>query len=156
MIRLFIPFILFFFGLVISAYSYITYADFASYGAAFYPTIIGILVAVFSVIDFLMEVNMRKEYVFQSINIRRELLAVSFVFVSIVFYVLCSDILGFIITTSLILILMTIPLIKTHKFSTALFLILVSVGIYLLFAQVLQVSLPQGILLEEGVKSWIF
>ena len=64
------------------------------------------------------------------------------------FYIGVSDYLGFVITTSLILIFMTLPFIKKHKILTALFLFILSIGIYLLFAKVLLVGLPAGALFE--------
>lgn len=148
MVRLLTPFILFIFGLIISIYSYLTYADFDTYGAAFYPTIIGGLVSSFSLIDFLMELNMRKSYVFRSFNFYRELLAMIVVAGGVLFYILLSDILGFILTVSLILIMMSVSLVKKNKILTAIFLVFVAMAIYLLFAKVLQVSLPAGILFE--------
>jgi putative tricarboxylic transport membrane protein len=148
MVRLLTPFILFIFGLIISIYSYITYADFDSYGAAFYPTIIGGLVSSFSLVDFFMELKMKKAYVFQSFNFYRELMAVIFVLGAILFYILFSDVLGFILTVSFILIAMSAPLVKKNKVLTAIFLVFVAIAIYLLFAKILQVSLPAGVLFE--------
>ncbi|TNG89287.1 tripartite tricarboxylate transporter TctB family protein, partial [Pasteurellaceae bacterium USgator41] len=125
-----------------------TYGDFDSYGAAYYPTIIGALVSVFSFVDFIMELKMKKTYVFQSFNFSREIIAVCFVAIAILFYIFLADVLGFVITTSLILIFMAIPLVKKQKVFTALFLIVVATLIYLLFAKVLQVSLPVGLFFE--------
>ena len=129
MVRLLTPFILFIFGLIISIYSYITYADFDSYGAAFYPTIIGGLVSSFSLVDFFMELKMKKAYVFQSFNFYRELMAVIFVLGAILFYILFSDVLGFILTVSFILIAMSAPLVKKNKVLTAIFLVFVAIAI---------------------------
>ncbi|KAE9528386.1 tripartite tricarboxylate transporter TctB family protein [Testudinibacter aquarius] len=148
MIRLFIPIVLLIFGLIISIYSYSTYGDFDSYGAAYYPTIIGALVSVFSFVDFIMELKMKKTYVFQSFNFSREIIAVCFVVIAVLFYIFLADVLGFVITTSLILIFMAVPLVKKQKVFTALFLIVVATLIYLLFAKVLQVSLPVGLFFE--------
>lgn len=148
MIRLLTPAVLLIFGLIISIYSYSTYADFDTYGAAYYPTIIGALVSIFSFIDFIMELKMKKTYVFQSFNLSREVLAVCFVAAAILLYIFLADVLGFVLTTSLIIIFMAIPLVKKQKILTALFLIVVAVLIYLLFAKVLQVSLPVGLFFE--------
>lgn len=89
-----------------------------------------------------MELKMRKNYVFQSFNIRREIQSVGLVFCVILFYILLAGVLGFITTASLILLIMTLPLIKTNRISTALLLIFFVIGIYLLFYKVLQVPLP--------------
>ncbi|PJG85729.1 tripartite tricarboxylate transporter TctB family protein [Conservatibacter flavescens] len=148
MVRLFTPLILCIFGLFIASYSYITYADFSAYGAAFYPTIIGCLVALFSLMDFVMELKIRHAYVVQSINLNHQLKAVGFVCFAIVFYIVFSERIGFILTTGLILILMALPWVKKNKILTALFLMLVSAAIYGVFAQVLQVALPTGALFE--------
>lgn len=89
-----------------------------------------------------MELKMRKNYVFQSFNISREIQSVGLVFCVILFYILLADVFGFITTASLILLIMTLPLIKTNRISTALLLIFFVIGIYLLFYKVLQVPLP--------------
>lgn len=148
MVRLITPFILCIFGLIISVYSYNTYTDFASYGAAFYPTIIGTLVSFFALIDFIIEVKMKDKYVFSRFNLSQDGSIILFVCGIVFFYILCSDYIGFILTTSIMLIVLTLPFLKTGKILTALFLIILSVGIYYLFARVLLVSLPDGLLFE--------
>lgn len=148
MVRLITPFILCIFGLIISVYSYNTYTDFASYGAAFYPTIIGTLVSFFALIDFIIEVKMKDKYVFSRFNLSQDGSIILFVCGIVFFYILCSDYIGFILTTSIMLIVLTLPFLKTGKILTALFLIILSVGIYYLFARVLLVSLPDGLLFQ--------
>jgi hypothetical protein len=148
MVRLITPFILCLFGIVVSVYSYITYADFTSYGAAFYPTVIGAFVSIFSLIDLGMEIKMKSKYVFQSFNLSQDCKIILLIIGVIFFYIFCVEYLGFIITVSIILITLTLPLLKTGKILTALFLIILSVGIYYLFARVLLVNLPSGIWFE--------
>lgn len=148
MFRLVTPLILFLFGLLIAIYSYQTYGDFAEYGAAFYPTIIGILVAFFGLVDFIMELRIKGKYVFQNFDLVQDGKIILLMIGIVGFYIGVSDYLGFVITTSLILIFMTLPFIKKHKILTALFLFILSIGIYLLFAKVLLVGLPAGALFE--------
>lgn len=146
MLRLLTPLFIFILGLTISLYSYYTYADFSSYGAAFFPTIIGIFVSFFSIIDFLMELKIRNKYIFQSFNFKRDILSTLLIITLIFSYLIVSEYIGFILTCSLILIILTIPLLKTKKLITTIFLIILSIAIYILFAKVLLVSLPTGIL----------
>ncbi|KGQ49109.1 tripartite tricarboxylate transporter TctB family protein [Gallibacterium anatis] len=146
MLRLLTPLFIFILGLTISLYSYYTYADFSSYGAAFFPTIIGIFVSFFSIIDFLMELKIRNKYIFQSFNFKRDILSTLLIITLIFSYLIVSEYIGFILTCSLILITLTIPLLKTKKLITTIFLIILSISIYILFAKVLLVSLPTGIL----------
>lgn len=148
MFRLATPLILFLFGLLIAVYSYRAYGDFAEYGAAFYPTVIGSLVAFFGLVDFVMEVKIKGKYVFQNFDWVQDGKIMLLMIGVVVFYIGASDYLGFVITTSLILIVMTLPLIKKHKMLTALFLFILSIGIYFLFAGVLLVGLPRGVLFE--------
>jgi len=138
------PFILCIFGLVISIYSYSTYGDFNSYGAAFYPTVIGGLVFFFSLVDFVMEIKMKEQYIFQRFNLLRDGKTILLMCGLVFFYIFCVEYLGFILTASIILIVWTLPLLKTGKILTALFLIILSVGIYYLFAHILLVNLPSS------------
>lgn len=148
MIRLITPFILVLFGLVVSVYSYTAYGDFSEYGAAFYPTIVGGLVSLFALIDFGMEMRMKGKAVVQSFSLSRDGKVILLMTGVVFFYLFCVEYLGFILTVSIILIALTLPLLKTGKISTALFLVLLSVGIYYLFARVLLVSLPGGVWFE--------
>ncbi|HBO38820.1 MAG TPA: hypothetical protein DD638_09175 [Pasteurellaceae bacterium] len=148
MFRLLTPLFIFSFGLIVSVYSYITYADFSTYGAAFYPTIIGGAVAFFALLDFVMELKLRNKYVVQIINVKQDIKIIGIMVATVLFYIASVDYLGFILTTSLILLCLTLPLLKKQRIMTAVFLIILAVGIYLLFAKVLQVSLPSGILFE--------
>ena len=148
MFRLLTPLFIFSFGLIIAVYSYITYADFDSYGAAFYPTIVGGLVALFALIDFMMELNLRKKHAFQIINVIQDIKIIILIIGVVLFYIVAIDYLGFILTTALILIGLAVPLLKKHRITTSVFLILLATGIYLLFAKVLLVPLPNGILFE--------
>lgn len=148
MIRLITPFILILFGLAVSVYSYTAYGDFADYGAAFYPTVIGGLVSFFALIDFGMEMRMKGKAVVQSFSLSRDGKVILLMAGVVFFYLFCVEYLGFILTVSIILIALTLPLLKTGKISTALFLVLLAVGIYYLFARVLLVSLPGGVWFE--------
>ncbi len=148
MVRLITPLLLLVFGITISFYSYQTYGDFNEYGAAFYPTIIGGLVAVFGFVDFVMEMKIKGKYVFQHFNSVQDSKALLLIVAVVLFYLFVSEIAGFVITTATVLLALTLPLIKSRKIFTALFLIALSYGIYLLFAQVLMVSLPSGTLLD--------
>ena len=148
MFRLLTPLFIFSFGLIIAVYSYITYADFDAYGAAFYPTIVGGLVALFALIDFMMEFKLRKQSVFQIVNAIQDIKIIVLIVSVVLFYIIALDYLGFILTTALILITLAIPLLKKHRITTSVFLILLAIGIYLLFAKVLLVPLPNGILFE--------
>lgn len=148
MIRLFTPIVLFIFGLIVSIYSYQTYGDFSEYGAAFYPTVIGAIVAIFGLIDFGMEVKIKGKYVFQNFDLIQDGKIILLMTAVVGFYIFTVDYLGFILTTSLILIALTLPLLGKHKILTALFLVVLAVGIYLLFAKVLLVGLPNGIFFE--------
>lgn len=148
MIRLITPFILFLFGLCVSIYSYQTYGDFAQYGAAFYPTVIGVLVVFFSLIDFIMELKLKGKYVFQHFDLIQDGKAILLIIAVVSFYIFMTDYLGFVLTTFLILTTLTLPLLKTRKLLTVLFLFALSIGIYFLFAKILLVGLPIGILFE--------
>ena len=148
MFRLLTPLFIFSFGLIIAVYSYITYADFDSYGAAFYPTIVGGLVALFALIDFLMEFKLRKNHIVDIISAIQDIKIIGLMAGVVLLYTIAIDYLGFILTTALILIGLAVPLLKKHRITTSVFLILLAVGIYLLFAKVLLVPLPNGILFE--------
>ncbi len=148
MFRLLTPLFIFSFGLIISFYSYVTYADFDTYGAAFYPTVVGALVALFALLDFVMEFKLRKKYVFQIFNVAQDVKIIGIMIGTVLFYVITIDYLGFILTTSLILVALTLPLIKKQRLITTIFLVLLAIGIYLLFAKVLLVPLPDGLLFE--------
>ncbi|MGY6773040.1 tripartite tricarboxylate transporter TctB family protein [Gallibacterium sp. ZY190522] len=146
MLRLLTPLFIFILGLTISLYSYYTYADFSNYGAAFFPTIVGFLLSSFSIIDFLIELNIKNKYIFQSFNIKNDIMSILLTTSLIITYIFISKYIGFILTCSLILISFTIPLLKQKKLITAIFLIILSIAIYILFGKVLLVSLPTGIL----------
>ncbi|AAU36887.1 MULTISPECIES: tripartite tricarboxylate transporter TctB family protein [Basfia] len=148
MFRLITPIALFFFGLFVSIYSYQSYGDFAEYGAAFYPTAVGVLVSFFSLVDFIMELRIKDKYVFQHFDFFQDGKIILLIIAIISFYIFVADYLGFIITTSLILIFLTLPFLEKYKLLTALLLIILSIGIYLLFARVLLVGLPSGIIFE--------
>lgn len=146
MLRLLTPILIFLLGLSISIYSYITYSDFNSYGAAFFPTIIGILLSLFSIIDFFMELKLKNKYVFQSINLKRNTIGICIVSFSILSYIVFSHFIGFVLTVSLILNFLIIPLLDKNKTIVSIFLIALSLGIYSVFSKILLVSLPSGIL----------
>lgn len=148
MIRILTPLLILTISLIISIYSYYTYGDFTSYGAAFYPTIIGGILCIFSLIDFFMELNLKKKYIFKKIDIKKDIFSGSLIIITIIFYIIASNFLGFILTTSIILISLTIPFIKNRKVITTIFLIFLSFAIYFLFAKILLVSLPNGIFFE--------
>ncbi|MDD0824066.1 tripartite tricarboxylate transporter TctB family protein [Mannheimia sp. AT1] len=146
MIRFITPVLLCIFGSIIAIYSYTTYGDFDSYGAAFFPTIIGVCVVVFSLLDLIIEISIRNKYVFQNFNIKQDvkvILAISF---SVLFYIFASDFIGFVATTSLILLGLTLPFVNKNRLILTIFLIILSILIYLLFAKVLLVPLPDGTL----------
>ena len=146
MFRLIAPLFISLFGIIVSIYSYITYQDFSSYGAAFYPTVIGVLVALFAIIDFCMERNIRHKYIFQVFDIKRDIKYSLMISLIVLFYILVIDYLGFIVTTSIILLSLTLPYIKEKRMLIGSFLIIISTGIYFLFAKVLLVPLSSGIL----------
>lgn len=148
MIRLFTPAFLFVFGLIVSIYSYQTYGDFHDFGAAFYPTIIGGLVSLFGLIDFGMELKIKGKYIFQSFDLKQDGKIILLLTLTILFYLIAVEYLGFILTTAIILIALTLPFLKSHRLSTALFLFVLAIGIYFLFAKVLMVPLASGVLFE--------
>lgn len=145
MIRFITPIILILFGLIISIYSYCTYGDFHSYGAAFFPTIIGGCVAAFAMLDLIIEISIRNKYVFQNINFKKDLKVIFGISLVILFYIFLSDLLGFVVTTSILLMGLTLPFVKKNRLILAIFLIILSILINLLFAKVLLVPLPEGI-----------
>ena len=146
MFRLFTPIILSVFGLWIAIYSYIKYADFKTYGAAFYPTIIGFLVFLFAILDFLMELKIKNKNLNFNLSIDGKFILL--IAAVVIFYIVAANYLGFILTTAIILNAMVLPLVKKNKIFIGAFLIILSIGIYLLFAKVLLVGLPSGILFK--------
>ncbi|PVX39686.1 tripartite tricarboxylate transporter TctB family protein [Pasteurella langaaensis DSM 22999] len=148
MIRLFTPIFLFIFGLIVSVYSYQAYGDFSEYGAAFYPTVIGVILAFFGFIDFIMEIKLKGKYVFQSFDLIQDGKIILLITAVIGFYILTVDYLGFVLTTTLILCFLTLPFMVKNKILIAVLLFILAIGIYLLFAKLLLVGLPGGILFE--------
>ncbi|WP_439236185.1 tripartite tricarboxylate transporter TctB family protein [Lonepinella koalarum] len=148
MIRLLTPVILLIFGLIISGYSYYTYGDFSDYGAAFYPTIIGFLVAFFSLIDFVMELKLKGKYIFQHFDLVQDGKIILLLSGVVLFYLISSEYLGFVISVAIILNVLSMPFLTKNRVLVSLFLIMLSIGIYLLFAKVLLVGLPTGTLFE--------
>lgn len=145
MLRLFIPISLFLFGLTLASYSYFAYQDFFEYGASFYPVIIGGVTALLACIDFLFELKNSHKYIYQRLNLRKDLKIISVICVMVLFYIMATDYLGFILTSTLILSSLVLPRIATHKLFTLLLLLMISIGIYFLFANILLVPLPIGI-----------
>ncbi|MDH2927787.1 MULTISPECIES: tripartite tricarboxylate transporter TctB family protein [Lonepinella] len=148
MIRLLTPVILLIFGLIISGYSYYTYGDFSDYGAAFYPTIIGFLVSFFGLIDFIMEVKLRDKYIFQSFDWLQDGKVILAISVIVLFYLFSSEYVGFILSVAIILNVLTQPFLEKNRLFIGSLLFLLSIGIYFLFAKVLLVGLPSGMLFE--------
>ncbi len=139
MIKNAIPSILFFtFGLFLVVYSTYSLGDFNQFGAAFMPTIAGAGIVIFSSIDF--GVNIKQKLSKTKSN---EAIYIAIISGLILFYVVASPYLGFILTSLII----TAPLMacyaKCAKWQSFLLSSVLVVLVYLLFAKVLLVPLPQ-------------
>lgn len=138
MIRHNIPSISFlFFGIFLIFYSQKTLNDFESFGAAFMPTLSGIGLIFFSLIDLKNSLNKKK--IKKPTNDFRYVLLISFI---VILYIILSNTLGFIITG----VITTTPLMmkfsKQNKLKSILISFFLVLFIYYIFAKVLLVPLP--------------
>ena len=118
-------------------------------GPALFPRILALLFALFggilTVQGLLQRAPAPSDTSGGTLGSRRSVINALFLFGAIIFYILASEYLGFLITGFLILIVMMFQLKVRIKVSLPASLILV-VGIYYLFAKILRVPLPYGIL----------
>jgi len=128
-----------FFGFFLIGYSTYSLGDFSEYGAAFMPSVVGGGIIIFSLTDMLSRKN--EEDV--PLVTWHEIKFVLIISGLIIFYILCVDYLGFILTGLVI----TAPLMMKYARAKAIYSLIISlgvvVGVYYLFTAVLLVPLPQ-------------
>jgi len=131
--------VMFFFGLFLIGYSTYSLGDFSEYGAAFMPSVVGAGIIIFSLTDMMS----RKNEDDVPLVTWHEIKFVLIVSGLIIFYILCVDYLGFILTGLII----TAPLMMRYARAKAIYSLIISlgvvVGVYYLFTAVLLVPLPQ-------------
>lgn len=134
-----ISLVMFFFGLFLIGYSTYSLGDFSEYGAAFMPSVVGGGIIIFSLTDMMS----RKNEDDTPLVTWHEIKFVLIVSGLIVFYILCVDYLGFILTGMII----TAPLMMKYARAKPIYSFIISlgvvVGVYYLFTAVLLVPLPQ-------------
>lgn len=134
-----ISLVMFFFGLFLIGYSTYSLGDFSEYGAAFMPSVVGGGIIIFSLTDMLSHKNEDDTPLVTWHEIKFVLIVSGL----IVFYILCVDYLGFILTGLII----TAPLMMKYARAKPIYSFITSlgvvVGVYYLFTAVLLVPLPQ-------------
>lgn len=128
-----------FFGFFLIGYSTYSLGDFSEYGAAFMPSVVGAGIIIFSLTDMMS----RKNEDDVPLVTWHEIKFVLIISGLIIFYILCVDYLGFILTGLII----TAPLMMKYARAKAIYSLIISlgvvVGVYYLFTAVLLVPLPQ-------------
>jgi len=128
-----------FFGFFLIGYSTYSLGDFSEYGAAFMPSVVGGGIIIFSLTDMLSRKN-EEDVPLVTWHEMKFVLIISGL---IIFYILCVDYLGFILTGLVI----TAPLMMKYARAKAIYSLIISlgvvVGVYYLFTAVLLVPLPQ-------------
>jgi len=128
-----------FFGFFLIGYSSYSLGDFSEYGAAFMPSVVGAGMIIFSLTDMMSRKNEDETPLVSWHEIKFVLIVAGL----IIFYILCVDYLGFILTGLVI----TAPLMMKYARAKAVYSFIISlgvvVGVYYLFTAVLLVQLPQ-------------
>ncbi|MCV9879409.1 tripartite tricarboxylate transporter TctB family protein [Brenneria izbisi] len=142
-LSLLLPLIFLLFGAGVAAYAFIQLGDVAEFGAGFMPAILGCLMVLLSILD-LTTIRLKKEDNPASDNGKREIISVCLVALTVIFYIYFVELLGFILTTSLIMAGLLVFFLPKNKLIAALSAVGLSSGIYYLFSKLLLVPLPSG------------
>lgn len=138
------PFFLLIFAITIFTISVTQYGGIGQHGAGYMPTIISGLLLFFSVVNIVIDVKKDQEGHFPFNN--AECKALLLISVSVMLFVFLLSVLGFIICACLLLFgLMKIRGVKCLM--AAVVAIIFSLVIYFIFARILLVAFPDGILL---------
>lgn len=130
------------FSLLTLIMSITLYGGISKHGAGFMPTILSVLLLVFTAIDSFVHMKQaKKKLAFSMIEIKALLLIIT----SISLFVLLISYLGFLICSSLLLFsLMTLRNPENFKLNIV-YSVIASILINYVFGQLLMVDLPQGI-----------
>ncbi|RLM25170.1 hypothetical protein BIY29_07850 [Brenneria alni] len=144
-LSIFLPVLFLLFGGGILLYSLIALGDITDFGAGFMPAIIGCLIVLLSVLDFIISWMKSKKEKDPGIPVPwRDLASVGMISIAVIFYIFFVDTLGFILTSSAIIISLLLLFLKKNKIIASIAAIGISTGIYYLFAKILLVPLPSG------------
>ncbi|KAA8996403.1 tripartite tricarboxylate transporter TctB family protein [Affinibrenneria salicis] len=144
-LSLILPLLFFLFGGGIFLYSHIALGDVGDFGAGFMPAIVGALIAVLSALDFLSAWRATAGAT-SGAGGWHEIASVALMIAVVMFYIYGVDLLGFILTTSIIMVGLLLLFMEKNKLIASLAAIGLSAGIYYLFSNVLLVPLPAGTL----------
>lgn len=133
-----ISFLFLLFGSSLIAYSVCSLGNFADFGAGLMPTIAGSAMIIFSIADILCSANSQTEKYDKT-----DIQCVGIISASVLFYVLISDALGFILTGFIIITSLMTQYAQCGRVKSAMIAFVVVFSTYLLFAKVLSVPLPR-------------
>lgn len=137
------PLLFLLFGGFISVYSYRTFGDIGSFGAGFMPAAVGGLMVLFSLLDFVITWVKRDTGSFSGSRLR-DIASLLLVSGLIIFYIYAVEYLGFILTSSLIMLGLLLYFLDSHRLIASCGAVMLSAGIYYLFSRILLVPLPAG------------
>ncbi|PWC16679.1 hypothetical protein DDT52_17940 [Brenneria roseae subsp. roseae] len=166
-LSLLLPLLFLLFGASVAAYAFIQLGDVADFGAGFMPAILGCLLVLLSILDLTTvrltkrrehfstspatackvtdkTTAVKKEHRQPSDAKRHEITSVCLVALTVVFYIYFVELLGFILTTSIIMASLLALFLSKHKIIAVVAAVGLSSGIYYLFSKVLLVPLPSG------------
>ncbi|PWC11721.1 hypothetical protein B4923_12900 [Brenneria roseae subsp. americana] len=161
-LSLLLPLLFLLFGASVAAYAFIQLGDVADFGAGFMPAILGCLLVLLSILDLTtVRLTKRRERFSTSLMAdqtpaikkehrqpsdakRHEITSVCLVALTVVFYIYFVELLGFILTTSIIMASLLALFLSKHKVIAVVAAVGLSSGIYYLFSNILLVPLPSG------------
>lgn len=139
------PLLFLLFGGFIAIYSYRTFGDIGSFGAGFMPAAIGGLMVFFSLLDLLITWLKRATDVSSDAGaFWRDIGSIALVSGLIIFYICAVDTLGFMLTSSLMMLVLLLRFLEGHRIMVVVGAVALSAGIYYLFSSLLLVPLPAG------------
>ncbi|MCL2897768.1 tripartite tricarboxylate transporter TctB family protein [Brenneria tiliae] len=144
-LALVLPLLFLLFGGGIFLYSYIALGDIRSFGAGFMPAIIGCLIVLLSALD-LIAVWRGKVKSQPGVTGWQDIASVALLVAVVVFYIYCVELLGFILTASVIMVGLLLLFLQNNKILASVVAVGLAAGIYYLFSTILLVPLPSGTL----------
>jgi|GEM_PF-518455 len=143
-LSLLLPLLFLILGSGMALYAWIVLGDAGSYGAGFMPAAIGCLITLLSALELVRETRRWLVLRPQPESGGRELFSLAVVIAAVVFYIAFVDVLGFVVTSSLIVVALLVPFLGQRRLMASLAAIAAVAGIYYLFSAILLVPLPSG------------
>jgi len=130
------------FALFISIFSVLNYGGISEHGAGFLPTILGVILFIFCILDGAISVIKQKNLTGRFTPL--ELKSLAMILTAVILFVLLVEYLGFVICATLLLFSLMVLRKPKKALSSLVYALVAAITINYVFADILMVALPSG------------